>query len=339
MPPVRGKGRGRLLQILGYSLSAGCLIFVLWGYPFSELVVRIRELDWRWVILGVAADLGTYVIHAWRWNTVLNPVVRPRFWRTVQAIYIGLFANEVLPLRTGEVIRCYLAAVWNNLRLSLSLASAGVERILDGLWMLVAFVITANYVKVPEGVRISVEILAVLVFLGVAAMFWALRRKQEAHAVFAESRWASGFRHIIEGLHLMGDRRTLMRAFVISFLYLALQILPYFALLKADHFDLGFWTAAGILTLVRLGTVIPNAPGNLGVFQLSCVKAMGLFDVEANDAKTFSFILFFALTMPLLIGGAVATALTGLNLGELRERARRGTVIAPPEGPDPSNRS
>jgi len=40
-------------------------------------------------------------------------------------------------------------------------------------------------------------------------------------------------------------------------------------------------------------------------------------------AKDFSFVMFVALTLPLLIGGAVATALTGVNLGELRERARR----------------
>src|SRR5205809_838455 len=80
-----------------------------------------------------------------------------------------------------------LVALWNNLRLSLSLASAGVERIIDGLWMLVAFVITANYVKVPEGVRLSVEMLAVVVFLGVAALLWVLSRKPEAHAVFSES--------------------------------------------------------------------------------------------------------------------------------------------------------
>ena len=56
---------------------------------------------------------------------------------------------------------------------------------------------------------------------------------------------------------------------------------------------------------------------------MACVLAMGLFDVEENDAKTFSFVLFFALTLPLLIGGAIAVALTGLNLGELRDRAHR----------------
>jgi hypothetical protein len=52
--------------------------------------------------------------------------------------------------------------------------------------------------------------------------------------------------------------------------------------------------------------------------------ALGLFEVEKTDAKTFSFILWGALTLPLLVGGALATALTGVNIGELRDRARRG---------------
>jgi hypothetical protein len=70
--------------------------------------------------------------------------------------------------------------------------------------------------------------------------------------------------------------------------------------------------------------VVPNAPGNIGLGNLACVMAMKLFDLEDNDAKTFSFILFGAQTLPLLIGGAVATALTGSNIGEIRDRAKRG---------------
>jgi len=61
---------------------------------------------------------------------------------------------------------------------------------------------------------------------------------------------------------------------------------------------------------------------------VACVVALGLFDVEKNDAKTFSFIMFFSLTLPLLVGGAIATALAGLNLGELRHRAARTAQAA-----------
>jgi hypothetical protein len=59
--------------------------------------------------------------------------------------------------------------------------------------------------------------------------------------------------------------------------------------------------------------------------------------VERDVAKDFSFIMFFALTVPLLIGGTIAMALAGLNLTELRHRARHGMASAhgapAPEGP------
>jgi uncharacterized protein (TIRG00374 family) len=329
MDPSRAASRRKvpswLPQALGYSLSIACLIWVLRGYPIGDLIATIGSLDWRWVSLAVAADLSAYIVHAWRWNTLLEPVSRLGLWRTVQAIYIGIFANEVLPLRTGEVIRCYLMAHWNDLRLSLSLASAAVERLIDGFWMLAAFFVTASFVKtIPRDLLILVQILGFLLILGAIAFIWIVQRKQEAHAVISESRWSSTLRHVVEGLHLMGNMRTLGWTSLISLLYFFVQVLSVFALMKAYGLDLSFWVAGGVLTIVRFGTVVPNAPGNLGLFQVVCVLALGLFDVEKNDAKTFSFIMFFALTLPLLIGGAIATALTGLNLGELHDRAKRG---------------
>jgi uncharacterized protein (TIRG00374 family) len=313
-----------LPQALGYALSAGCLIWVLHGYPLGELIPSIRSLDWRWVLMGVATDLLVYVAHAYRWNTLLGPIARLRLWRTVQAIYIGLFANEILPLRTGELIRCYLLGHWNDLRLSLAFASAAVERLFDGFWMFTAFLITAGFVHgIPTDLIILVQILGVLLLLGALALLWILRHKQEAHAVFSESRWAATFRHIVEGLHLMGNFRTLSLTWLLSLLYLVLQIVSVYALMKAYGLDLSIWVAGGVLAIVRFATVVPNAPGNVGLFQAACVLALGLFDVEKNDAKTFSFIMFFALTLPLLIGGAIATARSGLNLGELKDRARR----------------
>lgn len=310
-------------QALGYALSAGCLIWVLHGYPVNDLLPAIRSLDWKWVAIAVAADLAVYVCHAWRWNTLLSPVVRLGLWRTVQSIYIGLFANEVLPLRVGELIRCYLLAHWNGLRLSLGLASAAVERVIDGFWMLGAFLITASFVKgIPRDITILVQGLAGLLLISAAALAWTVLHKHNAAAVLRESRWSSGLRHVIEGLHLMGNPKTLGATGLISLLYLLIHMFSYYALLKADLFDFSFWAAAGITVIIRLATVIPNAPGNIGVVNLACVVAMQPFGVEKNDAATFSIILFGALTAPLLVGGAVATALAGLNIGELRDRAR-----------------
>lgn len=324
-PPQRRRIPKWLPQLLGYSISAGCLFWVLHGYPINELGPTFRALDWRWVILAIVADLSVYIVHAWRWTTLLSPISRLSLWRTVQAIYIGLFANEVLPLRTGEVIRCYLLAHWNDLRLSLTFASAAVERVIDGVWLLIAFLVTASFVHgIPRDIIILVQILSVLLLACVGVLIWIVTHRHHAHAVLSESRWSATMRHIIEGLHLMGNRRTLGLTSLISLLYLGVQIVSVFALMKAYGLDLSFWVAGGVLTLIRLSTVVPNAPGNLGLINLACVMALGIFEVEKTDAKTFSIILFVALTLPLLIGGAVATALTGVNIGELRDRARRG---------------
>jgi len=306
-----------------------CLVWVLRGYNFREFPADIRSLDWKWVVVGVAADLAVYFVHGWRWNTLLSPVVRLRPWRTIQAIYIGLFANEVLPLRTGELIRCYLLAHWNDFRISLSFTSAAIERLIDGFWMLTAFIVTASFVKrIPERVIIPVQLMGVLLVAGAAVLIWIVSHKQHAHLLVAESRWASTLRHVVEGLHLMGNLRTMGLTILISLLYLLLSMFSYYALMKAYGLDLSIWVAGGVLTIVRLATVIPNAPGNLGFFQAACVLALGLFDVEKNDATTFSFVLFVSVTLPLLIGGAIAVALTGLNIGELRDRAHRSAATA-----------
>jgi uncharacterized protein (TIRG00374 family) len=319
-----------LPQVLGFAISIACLIWVLHDYPMSELTTAIGDLDWKWIAIAVVSDLAVYVVHGWRWQTLLTPVARLGFWRTVQAIYIGLFANEVLPLRVGELIRVYLLTHWNNLRLSLGFASLAVERVIDGFWLLAAFVITASLVKgIPEQIILLVQVVGGLLVVGTAVGIWlVIRGGRSVVAPEHESKSSATYRHIVEGLHLMGRRKTLFWTSLISLLYLVIQMFSVYALLKAFKTDYSFWVACGVLTIVRFATVIPSAPGNLGVVNVATIKALQLFDLPPVAAKTFSIILFGSLTLPLLIGGAIATALTGVNIGEIRERARRSADSA-----------
>ena len=132
----------------------------------------------------------------------------------------------------------------------------------------------------------------------------------------------------------MGNWRTLAQVMPVSFLYLVLQVLSYWALMRAFQLDLSAWDAVAVLAIVRLGIVVPNAPANIGLINAACLIALKVFGVERNDATTFSFVLFLALTLPLLLGGAIATALTGLNLGQIHHHARQrmyATEAKPPE--------
>src|SRR3954467_15366693 len=99
------RARSITLVVLMNLVSLGCLIWTLRDAKLGELRDDLATMNWWWVALAVIADIGVYAQHGLRWSLLLRPVFPLRFWRAVQAIYIGLFANEVLPFRAGEVLR------------------------------------------------------------------------------------------------------------------------------------------------------------------------------------------------------------------------------------------
>jgi glycosyltransferase 2 family protein len=314
------------LPALGYLLSAASLIWVFHDFDVHRTLQDFAALDWRYVSIAVIFDLAVYLAHAWRWNILLRPVAKLSFWRTAQAIYIGLYANEILPLRTGEVIRCYLQAHWNKLSMSLALSSAVIERILDGVWLVTAMYITTHFLPLAGYLVYATQTLAAITCGLLALLAFIAFYKQRAHTMFSESRWMRGLRHVVDGIHTMGNRRTMAGALGASFVYLALQVVPVWALMEGYGLNLSIWAAVAVLIIIRVGTAIPSAPGNAGLLQLFCVLGLRLFDVPEATAKGFSLMMFGVLTLPLLFGGFVAVALTGLKIGDIRTRAASATA-------------
>ncbi len=123
----------RALVLTGYLFSAACLLWVFHGIDYKTLARQYQRLQPADLLIGIAFSMAVYFVNSLRLVLLLRPIAKVSFWRTLQAIYIALFTNEVLPLRPGELIRCYLLSRWSKLPLANLFASAAVERILDGL--------------------------------------------------------------------------------------------------------------------------------------------------------------------------------------------------------------
>lgn len=285
----------------------------------------LATMNWWWVALAVTADIAVYSWQAWRWSLLLHPIEPVGFWQAVRAIYVGLFANEVLPFRAGEVVRCYLLSRWSALPFSVSLSSALIERIFDGWWLCACLFLALRIVPHPH-MRFLIPIgyaLAGLVLAGSLLLAVAMFHRHRARAALAGGSWKRHVRVLIDDLSLIGHSRYLYFAFLQSLPYLLLQVIPIYASFKGYGFDdLLLKEAFALMVILRISSAVPQAPGNLGLFQFLTKESMvKMFNVVPVEAERFSLVLWGIVTLPLLIGGAVALAVTGARIGELRRAA------------------
>ncbi len=318
------KLRSRIFFVVTSVISVICLAWTLYGANLGELRREIPHLDWRWVAVGVVFDILVYSLQAWRWILVLKPIKSIPLWDSMRSIYVGQFFNAVLSLRPGEIIRCYLLGRWSDIPVSVTLASALIERILDGIWLVVCLFVTTHYVRLPRefvvGGYFLVGLLVVCGILVGIAMFW----KQQTLDYVLGAKWLGWVHVLIEDLHLIGHSRYLYYAALVSLFYSLVQVLPIYALIRSySHLrDVSIAAAFALMVILRLGAVVPQAPGNVGIYNGITVIGLSLFGVPSPVAKRFSFILWTAITIPLLIVGFIAVAITGVKMGDVHKNAR-----------------
>lgn len=312
----------RTLILLTNIVSIACLAWVFHDMDLRSLVQDIKEMSWGWVLVAVVSDILVYVFQGYRWSLLLNPVTPVPVWRSIRAIYVGLFANEVLPLRSGELIRCYLQARWSELPFSVVLSSALIERIFDGLWLVFLFFLTTRFVPLPRFLIEGGWLLLILLVVAAAILAWVMFRKHHAQAAMSNSRFPKSFKVLVEDLHVIGNSRQFYLAWLVSLPFLLLQVVPVYALINGYNLDSSLGGAFVLLVILRLGTVIPQAPGNLGTFQALVVLSLSLFGFDTGVAKRFSLILWGVITLPLLVAGFIALAITEFKIGELHMEAK-----------------
>src|SRR5215471_21655114 len=150
----------RLKQYLGYVCAAVALAWVLHDVHPRDLAQRLVVPYPVWLILAVLADILSYVMQGVRWRLFLTPVGKLTTRKATQAIYAGLFVNELVPMRFGELVRAYLAARWLSVRFAAALASLAFERLTDGVWLVAGAGLATLFVPLPVYMVRGAKILA-----------------------------------------------------------------------------------------------------------------------------------------------------------------------------------
>ena len=323
----------RILQpLFGYGFAAACLVWVLHDVKPGELWRVLASVN-AWLLLpAVALDVMSYVSQGYRWKLLLHPLGRLSTLKSTQAVYAGLFTNEIVPMRAGELVRAFLVSRWLSVGVVSVIPSMAVERMFDGVWLALGIGLTALFVRLPGDFLLAADVLAVVVIASLGLFIWMVFRSRNHHAQNQEPaksgwkplRWmTASIGRIARGIAEIGLSRPFYQSLISSSLILIFQILAFWLVMLAYGLHATIWEGAAVLLIVHFGTAIPNAPSNVGSYQFFTVLGLTLFGADKTTAAGFSMAVFVILTVPLWAIGFLAVSRTGMTFREIRSAVQK----------------
>jgi len=306
----------RLAMWIGIGVSALFLYSALRGLNLALVWRFMKQANYWWIIPGVLVYFLGVWLRTWRWHYMLRQFKPVPVKRLFPVVCIGYAGNNIYPARAGEVIRSYVIKKNEDIPISGSLATVLVERIFDGLVMLLFVFLALPFVAhIPDQYRTFVITLSVM--FGVAlAVFIALAARPQwvmmLYAPLAARILPPSIRIKVDGmverfLFGLASLQSPMDVFMIFFtsvlVWLA-ETMKYWFVMHAFDFSVSFITLMLMNGIVNLFTTLPSAPGYIGTFDAPGIKV--LVDVGGVDpaiAAAYTLVLHTALWLPITVLG------------------------------------
>lgn len=305
---------------LGMLTSAIFLYYALRGLKLKEVAFWLAQANYWWLIPSVLIYFVAVWGRTWRWHYMLRPIKTIAMGRLFPVVCIGYMGNNIFPVRAGEVLRAYVLQRKEAVSMSASIATIVVERVFDGLVMLMFVFIALPFAPVPESFRGYVVAASVL-FFGALLVFIILAMRPDwtrklysltARKLLPEQlrQRVDGFLdRFLEGLEFLRSSRDILMVFLTStFIWLAETGKYWFVMHAFMTGDGGFPVPFFVLMLmngiVNLATTIPSAPGYVGTFDAPGVAVLSAYGVDKGLAFGYTIVLHAALWFPITVLGA-----------------------------------
>lgn len=318
---------------IGIAVSAFFLALALPGLKPAEVWNDLRTANYLWLIPSVAVYFVAVAVRTWRWHYLLKPLKAVTVRRLFPVVVIGYMGNNIFPFRIGELLRAYVLKRNEAVSVSASLATVIVERIFDGLTMLLfVFVALPTVPSLPAELRVIVLAGGVLFFGALIVFLFLAARPALAARLYvplidhaAPARFRRPLHGFIDrfmtGLASLRDFRHIVMIFFTSVLIWLLETVKYWFVMHAFNFEVSFFALMLMNGIVNLATTLPAAPGYLGTFDTPGIAVLGAFGVGKDTATAYTLVLHAALWLPITLLGFYYMARESLRWSDFRRAA------------------
>jgi uncharacterized protein (TIRG00374 family) len=318
---------------LGVAISVVFLWLALRGLKLSQVWGALQDADYIWLIPSVAVYFVAVWARTWRWHYLLRPLKRIPLSKLFPVLVIGYMGNNVYPARAGEVIRAYVLKRKQDVNVSASLATIVVERIFDGIVMLI-FVLVAlplapqlpdwlRYIVIGGSIVFFGALIAFLVLASAPKRFASVYNRMVTRFVPARLRpKAEGLLdRFVEGLACLRSPLDMLMIFATSLVIWLTETVKYWFVMHAfpgHGFPVSFFARMLLNGVVNLMTTLPSPPGYVGTFDGPGIAVLKEFGVDPATATGYTFVLHAALWFPITLLGFWYLAREGLRWSDFR---------------------
>jgi uncharacterized protein (TIRG00374 family) len=319
------------------TLNVGISLFFL-DFVFAEIDLRevgeaLAQANYLMLIPSTLFVLLHLYFRTVRWQWLLKPLGEVSFWPAFRGLVIGITGNALLPARAGEFLRAYVLGRRTGLSKSGVFATLVVERIFDGLTVLLVLLAVVIW-GVQDQILKTAGILGAIFYVGamIALLLFMTKRHWIDTLVnkFLPQKWTQPVLGLLDGFGsglavLKSPYQLLMVTFWNILTWVVIPISFWFAL---QAFDFGVavpWQAAVLmLPLMALGLTIPGAPGGVGAVQAAVKVTLDItfagLAVAPNFAESVaaaSIVIHASQFIPEIIPGIISFFYEGLTPSDI----------------------
>ncbi len=326
--------RTRLVWVLIFTLVSMFIAFR--GLNWDEMLSGIQQANLWYFGLVCLGYLCTHAIRTLRLWLLIGH--RGSYTSMFSINTIGFLAINVIPLRMGELVRPYLLVEKENIPFGEAMVAIVLERWLDMIMLLIMLFGLGWFIDLPNGIEVNgIDILSVgqrtlgtMVALGAVGLTGLIAFGEPLLKRFVEHpnaliRKGVGFiLSLRDGAHrLFANPLLALQAFVVSLaVWGTTMVAIWFALQGFPNLPSSVGVVWSVWTITLVGMVVAPTPGFIGVYELFCATALGLWGVDRVDGTTFALALHASQLLFTVSIGSVFLIQEGISLSDVLEESK-----------------
>jgi glycosyltransferase 2 family protein len=285
---------------LGTIFSIVLVIILLMKLDWRTFWISMQSVSWSWLVFaGFITVCGT-LLRALRWILIAGLSLNHyRFF--CHATSFGYLGNAIFPARAGEALRMLSIARSTPLPMPKAVTSAVIDRVADlAMLGVVTLLVVAHHGfgllsgEALVGITglVTIPIIGMVLFTlkgaGYQPLVEAFSQRLPARI---GSRLPNWYLQAHDGLWPLRSGWRMTGVLSINTVTFLLDCITMWMVIIAFGWSLPFWAAVTVGVFIAAGTSLPSAPGYVGVYQVACILALGLYGIDGASAVAYAIVL------------------------------------------------